>query len=270
MGNNRAMRRIALLSDIHANVTALDRVLADIDSCGLAEIYCLGDLVGYGPWPAGAIDRIRAAGIPTVRGNYDEGVGNRSGECGCHYATDRARQDGEASYAFTEGVLDDARAAWLVALPDELRLEEADVRVLLAHGSPRRINEYLLPDRSDEQLARLAREADADVVCIGHVHVPYHRSVEVDGGGRTHYVSSGSVGKPKDGDPRACWVELVIGTQDEVRSAAPNDASAGPAGESGVWVGTVAHRIAYDVEEVAAAMLAVGLPATLALALRIG
>lgn len=270
MGNNRAMKRLALISDIHANVTALDAVLADIDSCGLTDIYCLGDLVGYGPWPADAIDRVRAAGIPTVRGNYDDGVGKRSGECGCYYATDQARQDGEASYAFTAGVLDDARAAWLAALPDELRVVESGVRVLLTHGSPRKINEYLLPDRSDEQLARLARDADADVVCVGHVHIPYHRAVATDDGGQAHYISSGSVGKPKDGDPRACWVELVIGEQAEVRAAAPGDSSAGPAGASGAWAAAVVHRVAYDVEEVAAAMLAVGLPATLALALRIG
>ncbi|MDO8962896.1 MAG: metallophosphoesterase family protein [Coriobacteriia bacterium] len=234
------MRRIALFSDIHGNTAALDAVLGDMDACGITERYCLGDLVGYGPDPAGVVDRIRSLGVPTIMGNYDDGIGNRRGECGCYYATDQARSDGAASYAFTEPLIDDERAAWLAALPHEIRLDLKGTRVLLAHGSPRKINEYLLPDRTDEQLVRLAVAADADVVCVGHVHVPYHRVLSAEDGRRIDYVSSGSVGKPKDGDPRACWVELIIGDAGEI------DATF--------------HRVAYDIERVAAAMLAAGLP----------
>lgn len=241
------MRRIALFSDIHGNLPALDAVLADIDAAGIAERYCLGDLVGYGPDPAGVIDRMRATGIPTVLGNYDEGIALRRGECGCYYATEQARSDGAASYAFTEPLVDEDRAAWLAALPHELRLDQGPLRILLTHGSPRKINEYLLPDRTDEQLARLAQAAGADVVCVGHVHVPYHRVVTGAGGAPIDYVSTGSVGKPKDGDPRACWAELLLGDAGEVEA--------------------VFHRVAYDIDSVAAAMIAAGLPETLASAL---
>ena len=241
------MRRIALISDIHGNLTALDTVLADITACGIDELYCLGDLVGYGPDPAGVIDRIRALAIPTIMGNYDSGVGERRGECGCYYASEQARSDGAASYAFTERLVDDERAAWLAALPREIRFEEGGVRVLLAHGSPRKINEYLLPDRTDELLARLAHDADVDVVCVGHVHIPYHRTLP-GADGVIHYVSSGSVGKPKDGDPRACWAELLIGDAGEVSARF--------------------HRIAYDIDEVATEMRYAGLPETLITALR--
>lgn len=261
------MRRLALFSDVHGNLAALDAVLADICEAGVTERYCLGDLIGYGPEPAAVIDRVRSLEIPTVRGNYDDGVGNRRGECGCYYATPAARDDGVASYAFTDAALGDTDAAWLAALPDQLRLEDGGVRVLLAHGSPRKINEYLLPDRTDEQLVRLATAADADVVCVGHVHVPYHRAMTADDGRSVHYVSSGSAGKPKDGDPRACWVELVVGAQADVRSAAPGDDAAGPAGDGLVWVGAIVHRVAYDTEAVAAAMRAAGLPDRLADAL---
>jgi predicted phosphodiesterase len=262
------MRRIALFSDIHANLTALDAVLAHIGRVGVPEVYCLGDLVGYGPWPADTVARIRDAGIPTVRGNYDDGVGNRRGECGCYYATDAARSDGAASYAFTDAALGDEDAAWLAALPDELRLEERGVRILLAHGSPRKINEYLLTDRTDQQLARLADEAGADVVCVGHAHIAYHRAMLATGDRTVHYVSSGSVGKPKDGDPRAGWVELLLGDPDEVHLAAPEDRSAGPAGDGDVSVAVVVHRVAYDIQSVAKAMTAAGLPDSLAAALR--
>jgi predicted phosphodiesterase len=244
------MRRIALFSDIHGNLAALETVLADVDASGIEERYCLGDLVGYGPDPAGVIDRVRASGIPTVLGNYDDGIGNRRGECGCYYATPLARSDGAASYDFTEAHVDDERAAWLSSLPHELRLEHGGRRVLLVHGSPRKVNEYLQPDRTDEQLVRLAESAGADVVCIGHVHVPYHRVLTGTGGARIDYVSSGSVGKPKDGDARACWVELLI----------PDGGDAG--------LEAVFHRVGYDIGAVAEQMRAVGLPETLISALR--
>jgi len=262
------VRRIALFSDIHGNLPALDAVLADPAGEGITEAYCLGDLVGYGPDPAGVIARIRESGIPTIRGNYDDGIGARRGECGCYYGTEQARSDGAASYAFTDSALDDADHRWLAALPDEARFDHDGVRVLLVHGSPRKINEYLLPDRLDEQLMRLAEKADADVVGVGHIHVPYHRSMFDPSRGTLHYVSSGSVGKPKDGDARACWVEMVLGTRDEVLSAAPDDRSAGPAGAGDVWLGTVVRRVDYDVEAVATAMLAAKLPQTLVDALR--
>ena len=96
--------------------------------------------------------------------------------------------------------------------PGEIRFEHQGVRVLLAHGSPRKVNEYLLLDRQDAQLARLADQAQADVVCIGHVHIPYHRVLTAPDERIVHYVSSGSVGKPKDGEARAGWVELLLGT----------------------------------------------------------
>lgn len=264
------MRRMALFSDVHGNVPALNAVLDDISASGAQEVYCLGDLVGYGPDPAGVIDLIRTSRIPTVLGNYDEGVGNRRGECGCYYSTDQAREDGAASYAFTDAALDDDKHAWLASLPAEIRLQEGDVPILLTHGSPRKLNEYLLPDRQDVQLLRLADQAEADIVCVGHVHIPYHRSIRSPSGSHVHYISSGSVGKPKDGDPRAAWVELLVGTHADVARMAPDDRSASPVGPSGLWCGALVHRVDYDIEAVAASMLAKGLPATLVEALRRG
>jgi predicted phosphodiesterase len=262
------MRRIALFSDVHGNSVALDAVLADIEASGSGETYCLGDLVGYGPDPAGVVQRIRDLGIPTIRGNYDDGIGNRRGECGCYYVTEQAKSDGAASYAFTDAVLGDADKDWLAALPDDLRFDYEGVRVLLAHGSPRKINEYLLLDRQDPQLARLAEQAKADVVCVGHVHIPYHRALTGTDERPIHYVSSGSVGKPKDGDPRAGWVELLLGEPGEIEAAAAQDTSITEAGSTHVWVGAITHRVEYDIERVTAAMSAAGLPETLTEALR--
>jgi predicted phosphodiesterase len=275
------MRRIALYSDIHGNVPALEAVYADIERSGITERYCLGDLIGYGPDPIGVVERVRASGDPTIQGNYDEGVAKRAGSCGCYYATDQARSDGEKSYEFTDSMLDEPSATWLISRELHIPLAEGDARILLVHGSPRKINEYLMLDRGEDQLTRLAEEASADAVCHGHIHIPYHRSFPAvgdvgrgvagaDTAGTIHFVSSGSVGKPKDGDPRAGWVELVMGTRDEVVSAAPQDPAAAPIGTTGVWLGHIGHRVDYDIESVAQAMLARGLPETLVEALRAG
>jgi predicted phosphodiesterase len=261
------VRRIALFSDVHGNLPALEAVLEDIDAAGARERYCLGDLVGYGPDPAGVVDRMLALGITTIQGNYDEGIGNRRGDCGCYYPTESARRDGEASYAFTARALDGEQIAWLAALPPALRFEYRGAKVLLAHGSPRKVNEYLMPDRPDGQLARLAAAADADVVCVGHVHIPYHRILAGDRG-TVHYINAGSVGKPKDGDRRATWVELLIGPFDEVCEAADAEAEILTAGATDTCVAVNVHRVEYDVESVARAMSRAGLPATLAAALR--
>ncbi|MHB1018065.1 MAG: metallophosphoesterase family protein [Coriobacteriia bacterium] len=239
-------RRIALYSDIHGNVSALEAVLADIVCAGIAERYCLGDLVGYGADPSGVIARVRATSDPVIRGNYDDGVGKRLGGCGCYYPTDEDKAAGAESYARTDAALDDAEHAYLAALLDDIRFDVSGARVLLCHGSPRRINEYLMPDRPDSNLAKLADLGDADVVCVGHVHIPYHRVLTADDGRAVHYVSDGSVGKPKDGDPRPCWAELVFGTKAEVNAACESDRAAGPVGPprdgDRVWLGVIFHR----------------------------
>ncbi|MCL5887791.1 MAG: metallophosphatase family protein [Actinobacteria bacterium] len=215
-----ATRRIALFSDVHGNLEGLDRVLADIAASGIHERFCLGDLVGYGPDPAGVIARIRELDIPTIRGNYDDGVGAHRGDCGCSFATEAERACGILSYETTVRALSTTERAWLAELPLELRLEHRGLRILLTHGSPRRINEYLTPDLRPELLLQLAEDARADVVCVGHVHIPYHRRIErAGGGGPVHFICVGSVGKPKDGDPRSAWVELLLGDDGSVDTA---------------------------------------------------
>ena len=239
------MRRIALYSDIHGNLAALDVVLADIEAHGVLERVCLGDLVGYGPEPVGVIDRVRATGDDVIQGNYDRGVGGRLGDCGCYYPTPEATADGLVSYAFTVDAVGDEDAAWLSALRADLRFEHEGLRILICHGSPRRVSEYLMLDRSEAQLVRLAHEAEADVVCCGHVHVPYHRILDT-AQGQVHYVNSGSVGKPKDDDGRPCWVELRLGDW-----------------EGEPRVATAIHRVEYDAERTRAAMEVLGVPARL-------
>jgi predicted phosphodiesterase len=171
----------------------------------LDNLYCLGDLVGYGVWPNEVIAMIRERNIPTIMGNYDQGVGIDSDDCGCAYRTPEAQALGVRSIAWSNAHTSAENKAYLRQLAANIPLQLGDLRVLLVHGSPRKVNEYLYEDRPEAGMERLMDAAGADVLVCGHTHLPYHR---VLGSGR-HVINAGSVGKPKDNDPRACYLTLA-------------------------------------------------------------
>ena len=197
--------RIAIFSDIHGNIHALEPTLADLEAQQPEQIYCLGDLVGYAAFPNEVTERIRSEGFPTIMGNYDDGVGFDRDECGCAYKEPIDRELGQQSLEWTKAHTTDENKAFLRTLVPQIRFEADGKRVLLVHGSPRKMNEYLFEDRPLSSFQRLARTSDADVIVFGHTHVPY--SKDVDG---VLFVNVGSVGKPKDGDPRACYAILDL------------------------------------------------------------
>ncbi|GAB5550188.1 MAG: metallophosphoesterase family protein [Sandaracinaceae bacterium] len=261
---------LAVFSDVHANLPALEAVFKDIDArLGRREVdavYCLGDLVGYATWPNEVVTSIQERGIPTIAGNYDEGVGLSSDDCGCAYVTDEDKTRGAESIAYTNGAVTEATRRYLRGLPRHLRVTLAaprerkaePVEVLMVHGSPRRINEYLFEDRPDDLMRKRMAEAGADVMLFGHTHKPYHKALAAETeDGRTVYrnaVNTGSVGKPKDGDPRACYVLLTV---DAERPKTDPD-----------YCAVEFVRVAYDVEEAARAVEASPLPDAFAQMLR--
>ena len=200
------MRTLTIFGDIHGNLPALEAVFADMDARGLSERYCLGDLVGYGTFPNEVVDMIRDSKIPTLMGNYDQGVGNNSEDCGCAYKTEAAEALGKRSIAWTNAHTTEENKIFLRRLPREIPLRVEALSVVLVHGSPRRVNEYLYEDRPDASLERLLDQVKAEVLVCGHTHLPYHRVLP---SGR-HVINAGSVGKPKDNDPRACYVTLQV------------------------------------------------------------
>jgi len=232
---------LAAFSDVHGNRHALEALLKAVRREACECIVCLGDLVGYGAFPNEVIEAIRAAGIPTVAGNYDDGVGFDRDECGCAYTNPADIERGDRSLRWTQGVVTPDNKAWLRALPRELRMNVGGKRVLCVHGSPRRINEYLYQDRPEQSLLRMLADLGADVVLCGHTHLPYHRRV-----GGVDLINVGSAGKPKDGDRRAMYARIEIG--DVVSAAFP--------------------RVEYDVEAAARAIEATDLPHEFAEALR--
>ncbi|RMG89199.1 MAG: metallophosphoesterase [Chloroflexi bacterium] len=238
--------RITIFGDIHGNLPALEAVFADMAARGLDDrLYCLGDLVGYGTFPNEVIAAIRARNIPTITGNYDEGVGNNSDDCGCAYRTEAARELGNRSIAWTNAHTTDENKAYLRSLLASIPLQMGGLQVLLVHGSPRKVNEYLYEDRPIASMERLLDQCGADVLVCGHTHKPYHRVLP---SGR-HVINAGSVGKPKDNDPRACYITLTV---------------------DGTQVSVDFIRVPYDVERAARAIEATDMPHEFAEMLRKG
>jgi predicted phosphodiesterase len=151
--------RIAIFSDLHGNSAATAAVLAAIDAETPDAIYNLGDLVGYGARPNETIALIRARGIPTIMGNYDDGVGFDRDECGCAYRDPEEEARGQASLVWSRAMTTEENKAYLRTLLPEMRFEAEGTRVRLVHGSPRRMNEYLFEDRDPRSLARIAQSA---------------------------------------------------------------------------------------------------------------
>lgn len=205
--------KIALFSDIHANLPALESCLEAIDASAPDAVYCLGDLVGYNTWPNEVVQRIRTRNIPTITGNYDHGIGLGIDECGCAYKTAEDVANGKISIKYTNQSIGDQERRYLKSLPAHIRLtfknEQQSFDLLLVHGSPRRNNEYLFEDREEESFIRILNQANADILCFGHTHKPFHRIFPTTEGVK-HAINTGSVGKPKDGDPRGCFVLLTI------------------------------------------------------------
>jgi diadenosine tetraphosphatase ApaH/serine/threonine PP2A family protein phosphatase len=181
-------------------------VLDHINRQGFQNRFCLGDLVGYGVFPNEVVERIRSEEIPTIMGNYDHGVGNDSDDCGCAYRDKISEELGMRSIAWSNAHTIPENKAFLRSLVPQIPVQLGNLKVLLVHGSPRKINEYLFEDRPDASLERLMDSAGVDVLVCGHTHLPYHRILP---SGR-QVINAGSVGKPKDGDPRACYLTLLV------------------------------------------------------------
>jgi len=209
--------KIILFSDIHANLPALNAFFEDAEKHNADSIYCLGDLVGYNIWPNEVINEIRKRKIPTIAGNYDFGIGRMSNDCGCAYKTDIEKDNGSISISYTNSIMQEKERAYLRTLPAHIKVEYQlngdKLNLMLVHGSPRKINEYLFEDREEKSMLRIMEQADADILCFGHTHKPYHRILESATGAAPHYrhaINIGSVGKPKDGQPQGGYVVLTI------------------------------------------------------------
>ena len=225
--------RLAILSDIHANLHALEAVWQDLEQQRPEGVYCLGDLVGYGAYPNEVVAFIRERQVPTIMGNYDEGVGFDLRDCGCVYRDPELARLGDLSLLWSREHTSGENKLYLQGLPLQIRLPDGRPALLLVHGSPRKMNEYLYEDRPRATFERIAAVAAADVLLFGHTHLPYQKKVD-----KVLFVNTGSVGKPKDGDRRAGYVILEMGRRPRVEFC----------------------RVEYDVAAAAGAVRESGLP----------
>lgn len=233
-----AHARVAVITDIHGNLPALHAALARIDELGIEDIYCGGDLVGYGPHPNEVCALIEQRAIPTIYGNYDYAIGRDLEDCGCAYITPHDRELGQRSVDWTLAHTDQRSKDFMRELPFDLRFRVGDHDVHLVHGSPRKVNEYLFEDKPARLYERLAGAETASALVFGHTHKPW-----VHDFGGVRFINCGSVGKPKDGDPRGAFAVLEPG-----------------AGAVRVTI----ERVAYDADAVAAEVRQAGLPAEFA------
>ena len=229
------MNRVAVITDIHDNLPALEASLQAIDAIRVDGLYCGGDLVGYGPHPNEVCALIAEREIPTIYGNYDYAIGRELDDCGCAYVTQHDRELGQRSVAWTLAHTDQHSKDFMRALPFDLRFQLGDVPIHLVHGSPRKVNEYLFEDKPASLYERLAAAEEAQVLVFGHTHKPWVHTYS-----GVLFVNCGSVGKPKDGDPRAAFAILELDDSGQVRASI--------------------ERVPYDAEAVAREVAAAGLP----------
>ncbi len=225
---------VAVITDVHGNLPALEAVLAHIDQLGVERVLCGGDLVGYGPHPNEVCALIAERSIPTIYGNYDYAIARDQADCGCAYVTQHDRDLGQLSVEWTLANTNQQSKDFMSELPFDLRFTVGAVDVHLVHGSPRKVNEYLFEDKPARLYERLAAAESDRVLVFGHTHKPWLREY-----GGVLFVNCGSVGKPKDGDPRAAFALLT-------------------AGEAGVEPTIV--RVEYDARIVAGEVRDAGLP----------
>ncbi len=194
------LRRVALISDLHANLIALDAVLADIDALGITEILCLGDIVDLGPQPQAVVDRLQQRGVRCLRGNHDP-LDEHPG----HPLLLEIE-------AWTRAQLEPATLAQLETLPERIELELDGVRVLCVHGSPHDVNDQILSTTTCEDLLRWTAGCEFDVLVCGHTHVQLLRRIDA-----RLFVNVGSLGMPfarpycGQGAPQVLpWAEWAI------------------------------------------------------------
>ncbi len=234
MGEVAREDAVAVITDIHGNLPALQAALARTEELGIERVFCGGDLVGYGPHPNEVCRLIEQRDIPTIYGNYDYAIARNLEDCGCAYVAPHDRELGQRSVDWTLVRTSQDSKDFMRGLPFDLRFPVAGVDVHLVHGSPRKVNEYLFEDKPARLYERLAASESDPVLEFGHTHKPWVRKY-----GGVLFVNCGSVGKPKDGDPRGAFAVL-----------APSAGS----------VTVSIERVAYDADTVAAEIREAGLP----------
>lgn len=236
--------KIAVFGDIHGNIEALKAAYDAAVAAEAEKMFHLGDLGGYAPFVNEVVDFLIARGISGVQGNYDETVGNGREHCGCKYEDPLQAEMSAQGFEWTRKHTSEKSKEYMRRLPFEISFVAEGKKIALFHATPSKNNLYWHEDRPEKFFREMAGRTDAGILIYGHTHKPYRK----DMGGKV-FINAGSIGKPKDGDPRTCLTLVTV---------IPHG------------ILTEFRRIPYAVEKVASAIVASGLPPYFAERLREG
>jgi predicted phosphodiesterase len=198
--------RIAVFGGVYSNHLALAAALAGARRRGADAVYCLGDFGAFGPHPDRTLDLLRGSNVVCIQGNYDNSIGNGLADCQCGYTDPRDNQFARLSYDYTLRHTSDDHRAWMWQLPAQHRLQLGRYRVLMCHGSPRRMNEFLWESTTSTHfLEHLAAAHGADVILATHTGIKWHRQL----GGDRHFANVGVLGRPENDGRTNVWYALL-------------------------------------------------------------
>jgi putative phosphoesterase len=203
--------KLAILGDIHGNLPALQVAYYTALEAKAEKIYHLGDLGGYAPFVNEVVDFLIEHKIEGVQGNYDEAVAFDKEHCGCKYENDFQAEMAHLSFEWTKKHVTEKSKNYMKNLPFQISLEIERKKVKIFHATPTKNNLYWYEERPDKFFLLMADKAQADIMIYGHTHIPYFKQLN-----GKYFINAGSVGKPKDKDPRTC-VCLIDLNQDNIK-----------------------------------------------------
>jgi predicted phosphodiesterase len=204
-------RKIAVFGGVYSNYLALAATLEDAQRRGAEAVFCLGDLGAFGPHPDRVFPLLREAGVLTIQGNYDESLALGKEDCGCGYTDPRDNFFARISYAYTFRKTSQENKRWLGTLPRARRIRLGSLGLLLCHGSPGKINEFLWESTTPNGLlAKFLRDYQTDVILCTHTGIKWHRALAE---GR-HLVNVEAIGRPENDEATNVWYTILTAEDD--------------------------------------------------------
>ncbi|MCA9122690.1 MAG: metallophosphoesterase family protein [Planctomycetaceae bacterium] len=198
--------RIACFGGIYNNYLALEAAVRDARRRGVDAFYCLGDMGAFGPHPDRVFPILHDANVLCVQGNYDDSIGNALQDCQCGYTDPRDNHFAQISYDYTLANTSEEHRAFLRSLPKAIHLELGSQRVLMCHGSPRKVNEFLWESTcSTHFLDSLAKDYGADVIAATHTGIKWQRALPRN----RHFVNVGALGRPENDGSTNVWYTIL-------------------------------------------------------------